>query len=309
MIEDGDESKATEKIQKSKKKPARANHLMPEIRMPSNEVWEQEFREFKFTASQENELKIAIRHIEADIKHHNDSMNKIGARAELKRRLIAFEKSLAKTRYYLESFEQGMEHWMPFDALEKIGLLSNFLNAEEIHGGKTYSTRINRQIYEASLNGSPLSIEEIGEKLEVSLRSLGLLSGPAILKNFVQQIHDPLKKWIEIERSNEGGAPAHKTVRYVIYWLAWSAPEILGSEAAISKDGPFVRLCSAVLRACGQPSDGVGGIAPEIVKKALADKKKYQEEMEGKSLVPFAIAQPRASFGPWWTARAKSDAS
>jgi hypothetical protein len=216
---------------------------------------------------------------------------------------------LAKTRYYAETFEQGMEHWMPFDALEKIGLLSNFLNAEKIHGGNTYSARINQQIYEASLKGSPLSIEEIGEKLEVSLRSIGLLSGPAILKRFIQEIHDPLKNWVEMERSNEGGAPAQKTVRLVIYRLAWSAPEIIGSEAPISKNGRFVSLCAAVLRACGQPSDGVGGIASEMVKKALADKKKYQEEMEGKSLVPFAIAQPRASFGPWWTARAKSDAS
>jgi hypothetical protein len=279
MSKHDDDIKADSKLKAKKKTPSHDKHLLPEIKMPSDEIWKQEFKEFSLTPIQENELKIVIRHIEKDIADYNDLMRKIGARAELKRKLTAFEKSLANMRYHVECFEQGMDHWMPLDTLEKIGLLSNFWKAEEIHGGKIYSTRINREIQAASFNGSPLSIEEIGEKLEVSLRSLGLLSGPAILKRFVQEIHDPLRKWVEIERSNKGGGPAHRTKRYVIYWLAWSAPEIIGSEAGISKDGPFVRLCSAVLRACGQPSDSVGGIASEIVKKALADKKKRREEM------------------------------
>jgi hypothetical protein len=283
MSEKHDNIKGEAKVQTAKKNPDK--HLMPEIKMPSDEIWKQEFKEFSLTESQENELRIAIRHMEKDIADYNNLQRKIGPRSELKRKLLAFEKSLAKTRYYVESFEQSMDHWMPSEGLEQIGLLSNFWKAEEIHGDKTYSTRINREIQNASFKGSPLSIEEIGEKLEVSLRSLGLLSGPKILKRFIQEVHDPLKKWVEIERTNKGGKPAQKTIRLVIYWLARSAPEIIGSEAGVSKEGPFVRLCSAVLRACGQPSDGVGGMASEIVKKALADKKRYQDEIEGKGVV------------------------
>jgi hypothetical protein len=288
MSEHADDINADATIKTAKKKPVE-RHLIPEIKMPSDAIWKQEFKAFELTVSQENELKIAILQIEKDINDYNNLMRKIGARAELKRKLLAFEKSLAIMRHYIDCFEPGMDHWMPSDALEQIGLFSNFWKAEAIHGGKTYSARINQEMQNASFNGSPLSIEEIGEKLEVSLRSLGLLSGPRILKRFIQEIHDPLRKWVEIERSNKGGAPAQKTVRHVIYWLAWSAPEIIGSEAAVSKDGPFVRLCSAVLRACGRPNDGVGGIAPEIVKKALADKKKHQEEMEGKSVALYAV--------------------
>jgi hypothetical protein len=284
-----DDMKADAKLEATTKRASRDKHLMPEFRMPSDAAWKQQFKPFGFTASQENELRIAIRHMKEDIDQYNDMMKKIGPRSELKRKLLAFEKSLAKTRYYVECFEQGMDHWMPSDALEQIGLRSSFWKAEEIHGDKTYSWRINRQMQDASFKGSPLSIEQIGEELEASLRSLGLLAGPAILKRFIQELHDPLKKWVDIERSNKGGAPAQKTVRLVIYRLAWSAPEIIGSEAAVSKDGPFVRLCSAVLRACGQPSDSVGGIAPEIVKKALADKKKHQEEMERKTVTLHAV--------------------
>lgn len=288
MSEPDDAAKADAKIEITKRKLSTDEHLLPEIKMPSDELWKQELSALKLTESQENELRTVILHLEKDIADYNAVMRKIGPRSELKRKLQDFEKSLANMRYYVERFEQGMENWMPSDTLEQIGLLSNFWKVEEVHGDKTYSVRINRQMQEASFKGSPLSIEEIGEKLDVSLRSLGLLSGPAILKRFVQEIHDPLKKWVEIERTNKGGAPAQKTVRLVIYWLAWSAPEIIGSKAAVSKDGPFVRLCSAVLRACGQPYDGVGGIAPQIVKKALADKKKHLEEMQGK----IAVFQP-----------------
>jgi len=273
----------------TKKTTSSEKHLMPEIEMPSDETWDQEFKVFNFTEAQDIELRNTIRHIAEDIIAYNKIMRKIGPRSELKRRLLAFEKALAKTRYYAEAFEEGMDDWMPLDSLEQIGLLSNFLKAEEIHGGKTYSARVNQDIQKASFSGSPLSIEQIGEKLDVSLQSLGLLSGHKIFKHFIQKVHDPIKKWVEIEQSNKGGAPAQKTTRHVIYWLAWSAPEIIGSEAAVSKDGPFVRLCAAVLSACGHPSDSVENIAPKIVKKALADKKKYLEEMEGKSVTFCAI--------------------
>jgi hypothetical protein len=261
-----------------------AKHIIPEIKMPSDEVWREEFKGFNFSESQEKELKIVIQHIAEDIQSYNALKKQRGPRAELKRRLLRFEKSLATTRLLIEQFEAGMEHWMPADALEQIGLMSNFLVAEEIHGGKVYSTRVNREIEKASSNCAPLTIDQIGEKLDVSLRSIGLQSGPKILKHFIQKIHEPLRTWVEMEKLNKGGAPAQLTVHWVVYWLAWSAPEILGSEAAVSKDGPFVRLCSAVLRACGCPYDGFGGMAPEIVKKALADRAKHQEEMADKAI-------------------------
>lgn len=266
----------------AKKPSANAKHIIPEIKMPSDEVWRQEFKGFNFSDAQEKELKIVIQHIVEDIQNYNAYKRQRGPRSELKRRLLRFEKSLAITRLLIEQYEAGMEHWMPADALEQIGLMSNFLIAEEIHGGKIYSTRVNSEIEKASSNGVPLTIEQIGEKLDVSRRSIGLQSGPKILKHIIQQIHDPLKKWVEMEKLNKGGAPAQLTVHWVVYWLAWSAPEIIGSDAAVSKDGPFVRLCSAVLTACGCSYDGFGAMAPEIVKKALADKAKHQEEMADK---------------------------
>lgn len=262
---------------KKKTKDSIEKHLMAEIIVPATETWKNEFAQFTFTKEQEHELKNLIQQIDTDIKYYNARQHATGLRSENKRRLIALEKMFGKLRYFLESFEQGMDNWLPFDSREKIGLLSNFLKAEEIHADKVYSTRINREIDKASMLQRPLSIQQIEEKLEASRKSIGLLSGHKILKHFIQEVHDPLKKWVELERFNQGGVPGNKTARFIVYWLAWMAPEITGQDASVAREGPFVRLCSAVLNACGVPNARIGASVPKMVAKAHADREKYRE--------------------------------
>lgn len=248
-------------------------HLMKELAVPSEDSWNEAFKEFKFTEAQKQELTIVLQHLREDISFYNTRKKEIGLRSENKRRLLELEKALAKTRYFLEHYQVGMDNWLPFDMREEIGLLSNFIFAEEFLGEKTYSNRINRAIVDAAFQQKPLTIEKIEEKLIPSRQSIGLLAGHKILLNFIQRIHEPLRKWREMERYNKGGSPPNKTQRAVIYWLAWSAPEIIGKKAAIAKYGPFVKLCLAVLSAHGLPNDSIGDTIPKIVRKVHQDKK------------------------------------
>ncbi len=271
------------KKQKKKVQDTIDKHLMKELAVPTDEVWNEVFKEFNFTKTQKNELEIVLEHLREDIFNFNKITMKIGMRSENKRRLIELEKSLAKVNFFLEKYQDGMDDWLPFDMREEIGLLSNFLIAQEALGEKTYSDRLNREIVDAAYQQTPLTIEKVEEKLVHSRKSIGLLAGHKILLNFVQRIHEPLRKWRKTERDNKGGNPAQKTQRAVIYWLAWSAPEIIGREAAIRKTGRFVELCSAVLSACGLPNPSVGDSAPKIVKKALKDKKDHIGWLGGRS--------------------------
>jgi len=269
---------------KKQKEPDKIeNHLMQELVVPSETVWLEEFKQFDFTKEQRRELEVVLMNLREDIYQFNKKTKEIGLRTENKRRLIALEKVLAKTRYFLEHYQDDMDNWLPFDMREEIGLLSNFLIAQEALGEKTYSDRLNREIVDAAYQQTPLTIEKVEEKLVHSRKSIGLLAGHKILLNFVQRIHEPLRKWRKTERDNKGGNPAKKTQRAVIYWLAWSAPEIIGREAAIRKTGRFVELCSAVLSACGLPNPSVGDSAPKIVKKALKDKKDHIGWLGGRS--------------------------
>lgn len=259
---------------KNKKEPdSIEKHLMKELAVPSEESWNDAFKEFKFTEAQKHELTIVLQHLREDISFYNTREKEIGLRSENKRRLLDLEKALAKTRYFLEHYQVGMDNWLPFDMREEIGLLSNFIFAEELLGEKTYSDRINRAIVDAAFRQKPLIIEKIEEKLLPSRQSIGLLAGHKILLNFIQRIHEPLRKWREMERHNKGGNPLNKTQAAVIYWLAWSAPEIIGKKAARAKHGPFVRLCQAVLSAHGLSNDSVGDTIPNIVRKVHQDKK------------------------------------
>lgn len=255
-------------------------HLMQELLMPTDEVWDLEFREFNFTDEQRRELEKVIYHLREDISHFNQKMREIGLRSENKRRLVELEKALAKTRYFLERYQDGMDNWLPFDMREEIGLLSSFTFAEEQLGENTYSARIDREIVDAAYRQSPLLIKDIEEKLIASRKSIGLLAGHTILLKMIQRFHEPLRKWRLLERTNKGGTPADKTMRAVIYWLAWSAPDILGKKAAKSRTSRFVRLCAALLRACGAPNESVGSSVPDIVEMALADKARHEAAMK-----------------------------
>jgi len=258
-------------------------HLMKELSVPTDEVWNEVFKEFNFNKSQKNELEIVLEHLREDIFNFNKITMKIGLRSENKRRLVELEKSLAKVNFFLEKYQNGMDDWLPFDMREEIGLLTNFLFAEDIIGEKTYSNRINREIVDSAYQQKPLTIERIEESLIVSRKSIGLLAGDKVLRHFIQRIHAPLAQWRSLEKNNKGGTPAEKTQRAVIYWLAWSAPDIIGKEAGTGKEGPFVRLCSAVLSACGIPNESIGSSVSKLVKKVREDKLKHKEWLEGKS--------------------------
>lgn len=269
---------------KKQKEPDKIeNHLMQELGAPSKEVWLEEFKQFDFTKEQRHELEVVLMNLREDIYQFNKKTKEIGLRTENKRRLIALEKALAKVRYFLEHYQDGMDNWLPFDMREEIGLLSNFLIAQEALGEKTYSDRLNREIVDAAYRQTPLTIEKVEEKLVPSRKSIGLLAGHKILLNFIQRIHEPLRKWREMEQDNKGGGPAQKTQRAVIYWLAWSAPEIIGRKASIRKTGRFVELCAAVLSACGLPNPSVGDSVPKIVKKAREHKKDHIGWLGGRS--------------------------
>jgi len=269
-------------VQKRRKEPdIIEKHLMCELLVPTEEIWDREFEEFKFTDEQRCELEKVLYHLREDISDYNKKTRETGLRSENKRRLVELEKSLAKTRYFLERYQDGMDNWLPFDLREEIGLLSNFIFAEEQLEVQTYSARIDREIIDAAYQQRPLLIKDIEDKLIASRKSIGLLAGHRILLKMVQRLHEPLRKWRILERSNKGGTPADKTMRAVVYWLAWSAPGILGRKAAKAKTGPFVKLCAAVLRACGAPNESVGDSVPDIVTIALADKAGHEAAMTG----------------------------
>lgn len=55
--------------------------------------------------------------------------------------------------------------------------------------------------------------------------------------------------------------------------LAEAAPEIIGRKASRSQAGPFVRLCEAVLPACGIDAKGIEKLIPRLVAPVISAKK------------------------------------
>jgi hypothetical protein len=106
--------------------------------------------------------------------------------------------------------------------------------------------------------------------------ALGLKNGHVILQHFIERIHTPLARWIELKSRDKGGRPADAVRNYFIYQLAEAAPEIIGKPARVAVTGKFVDLCTSVFQACGLPEDGIGKAIPQVVRKLRANKAKWR---------------------------------
>jgi hypothetical protein len=82
-----------------------------------------------------------------------------------------------------------------------------------------------------------------------------------------------LKTWVELDKLNKGGRKADLARLYLVLRLAGAAPNIIGRKASASQTGPFVRLCAAVLTACGLDETGVEELIARIIPPANRSKK------------------------------------
>jgi hypothetical protein len=167
-----------------------------------------------------------------------------------------------------------MEHFLPNDTLAFIGQSLTFSAASEVLGRSVFPKKCDLEINRMQAQRERITLESIEAFSRPMRETLGLKHGHLILAHFIERIHAPVARLVELKRSDEGGRPADAARNYLIYQLAEAAPDIIGKPATVATTGRFVGLCTAVLVACGLPEAGIEKAIPPVVRKLRANQAK-----------------------------------
>ena len=228
-----------------------------EIKAPSSEDWENIVRDLKLTPAQERTLKNLLDAALDDIGRYHLKLKAQPSRELLVRRLKKFAKALGELRDECERSVDLMQHFLPYDALASIGQSLTFSAMSAAFGQDVLTGRRDLKI----------DLVRASEDTPATRLAFGLKHGNLLLTHFIERLHAPLARWIELDRQNKGGRPANAVRGYLIYRLAEAAPDIIGEPASISSNGTFVDLCTAVLVACGLSETGIAKAVPGMVSK------------------------------------------
>jgi len=245
-----------------------------QLRFPLTEEWNNIIRDFKLNPTQAETLKFTVEEALAGICSYQAKLKKPPTRSLLIDRLKRFEKALARLRDECRRGADLMHDFLPHDTLEYVGRSLTFAAMGEALGKNVIPPNFDHKIEVKRSVGERITLEFMEEFSRPSREALGLRLGHVILTRFIERIHAPLAKWIELKRVDKGGREAGFARRYLIYRLAKAAPEIIGKPATVAVTGTFADLCTSVALACGLPETGIAKAIPAVVRELRADQAK-----------------------------------
>src|SRR5262249_44994892 len=144
-----------------------------------------------------------------------------------------------------------MEHFLPHDTMEYIGQSLTFSAMGEALGTNVFPKNFDLQLQRMSSKRRPITLPSLEDSSRPMRGALGLKHGHLILMHFIDQVYALLKKWVALNKLNEGGRPPNLLRQFMIQQLAEQSSSIIGKRATTTRKGKFSELCVAVLPACG----------------------------------------------------------
>jgi hypothetical protein len=247
----------------------------PKLRLPPPKAWQNILHDFELMPTQAETLKITLEEALDAISHYQANLQNQLSRSALVKGLKNFEKALGRLHDECRRSAHLLEHFLPNDTLAFIGQSLTFSAASEVLGSSVFPKKCDLEINRMQAQRERITLELIETFSRPMRETLGLKYGHVLLSHFVERIHAPLARWIEMKRLDAGGRPGDAVRNYLIYQLAEAAPEIIGKPARVAVTGKFVDLCTSVFQACGLPEDGIAKAIPAIVRKLRADQEKW----------------------------------
>jgi hypothetical protein len=233
-----------------------------ELRLPLTEEWNNIIRDFKLNPAQAEMLKFTVEEALGGISIYQAKLKKQPARPLLIKRLKRFEKALSGLHDECRRSADLMHDFLPHDTLEYVGRSLTFAAMGEALGKNVIPPNLDLKIEVKRLVGERITLQFTEEFSRPSREALGLKLGHIILMRFIERIHAPLVKWVELKGFDKGGQKPGFARRFLIYRLAKAAPEIVGKPATVAVTGTFADLCTAVALACGLPETGPPRLFP-----------------------------------------------
>jgi hypothetical protein len=251
----------------------------PRLRFPSRREWQNILHDFALMPTQAKTLKTALEEALDAISHYQEKRQNQPSRSDLVKGLKNFEKALRCLRDEGRRSADLMEYFLPDGTLAFIGQSLTFSAISEALGRDVSPKAFDFyfQIRLKQSQGERLTVASLEQDMRPKRETLGLQHGHMLLMYFIERIHQPLARWIEMKSLDRGGRPANIARNYLIYQLAEAAPEVIGKPATVATTGKFVNLCTTVLVACGLPEAGIEKAIPPVVRKLRPNQAKWRK--------------------------------
>jgi hypothetical protein len=212
----------------------------PKLRFPPSKEWQNILLDFALMPTQAETLEITIKEALDGISHYNQKLKTQPSRALLVGRLRRFEKALRRLRDECRRSADLMHDFLLHDTLEYVGRSLTFSAMGEALGKNVIPRNFDEKIKVKRSVGERITLEFMEEFSLPSREALGLNHGHVLLTHFIERIHQPLARWIEMKSLDKGGRPVNVARSYLIYQLAEAAPDIIGKPATVATTGRFV---------------------------------------------------------------------
>jgi hypothetical protein len=248
----------------------------PKLRLPPPKEWQNIVQDFELMPTQAETLKVTLEGALGAISQYQAKLQNQPSRSDLVKGLKNFEKALRRLRDECRRSADLMHGFLPHDTLGYVGESLTFSAMGEALGKNVIPRSFNDKIEVKRSVGERITLEFMEEFSRPIREARGLEHGHVLLTHFIERIHQPLARWLEIKNLDKGGRPADFVRNYLIYQLAEAAPEVIGKAATVATTGKFVELSTSVFQACGLPASGIEKAIPPVVRRLRANQGKWR---------------------------------
>jgi hypothetical protein len=248
---------------------------MNDFHRPTPEEFDELVRDQKLDDLQARELGLVLYHVNEDLKEYRKRREGRKPRRELVRRLRRFADLFNDLEYEIDRSRKTMADFLPLDTQEEIGQLMSYGAIEAALNREIPSRDLRSEIESLRLDDPDFRMAQLEERLEYERQAIGLKNGPELLAYLIKTINQPIKAWFDVDRLNRGGRPPKTVERdYLLLRVAEAAPAVIGRRPTATAGGRFVRLCAAVVVACGFDGLGVERAVEKAIKELSAEQQK-----------------------------------
>ena len=234
----------------------------PPFEMPSPDDWREIVGNLELDARQAHELDIVLRHAKADLQAVADRVPARDERGELVAALEALSKALGAVENVVRGRLPELSDALPHASGSAIGDMLTVREIEIALDKKLFTPNLDELQTSPEAPGT-LSASEIDAATASMRQAQGIAAGAELLAHIVKRVHEPVRKWLEADRSNRGGRPPDHIREHLIFALAKKSNVIIGEPP--TSNGRFLALCDEVFRACDRSTDGLRDAVERIL--------------------------------------------
>ena len=248
---------------------------MNDFHRPTPKEFDELVLDQKLDDLQAHELGLVVYHVDEDLKEYRKRREGARPRRELVQRLRKFAKLFNNLEYEIDRSRKTMADFLPLDAQKEIGQLMSYGAIEAALDREIPSRDLKSEIESLTMDAPNFRMARLEDRLEYERQVIGLKNGPELLAYVIKTINQPIKAWFDVDRLNQGGRPPKIVERdYLLLRLAAAAPAVIGKRPTATANGPFVRLCAAVVTACGFGDRGIERAIEKAIKELSKERRK-----------------------------------